>query len=160
MFVLIKDVYLDLKNSKLLFMTFLDVLEKYLRPGSYKFCYADTDSFMLALTEKTIFECVKTGLKNEWNEKIVPLWFVDKNNVATEKEPGLLKPEATIHSGWFIAPSPKCYIMVEKPPCELEAQICDPKNEDKILDLLDEEKASYVVKKKSSKGCKESVSLW
>jgi len=159
---------LPLKNSKLLFHQFLDVLEEFMTPGSYKFCYADTDSFMLALTRDQIDECVRPELRQRWNSTILPKWFVKSEGsrdeiTASEKEPGLLKVEARITSGWFIAPSPKCYVMAEKEPCELEARLCDPQNEHRLMELLDNNDAlrgAYDIKKKSSKGCKRTVNLW
>lgn len=152
-------------------MQFLDVLDEFMRPGSYKFCYADTDSFMLALTRDTLDECVKPELAGRWRSEILPAWFVksDKERytreelLASAKEPGLLKVEAEIKSGWFIAPSPKCYMMVEKAPCELEAQICDPANEHAVVELVEKAKeyggAGYSIAKKSSKGTSDRVQL-
>lgn len=140
-----------------------------MRPGSFKFCYADTDSFMLALTRDTLDECVKGELRQRWEEEIKPRWFVKEKGTREEllssaKEPGLLKVEAEIKTGWFIAPSPKCYIMAEKPtPCELEAAICDPKNELNVTTLVEkhqqQEGAPFHIAKKSSKGTSGRVQL-
>ena len=137
-----------------------------MRPGSYKFCYADTDSFMLALTRDQIDECVRPELVQRWKDEILPKWFVKSEGTrdeitASEKEPGLLKVEARITSGWFIAPSPKCYVMVEKEPCELEARLCDPANEHRLHEILERSNiGAYEIMKKSSKGCKRTVKLW
>jgi hypothetical protein len=51
------------KNSKLLFFRFLDILDEYMKEGSTKFCYCDTDSFLIAMTETTLDECVKDEMK-------------------------------------------------------------------------------------------------
>jgi hypothetical protein len=74
---------------------FLDVLDEVLRPGSYKFCYADTDFFMSALTRDQITECARLELAQCWKNEI-------------------LKVGARTISGWFIVTSPKCYVIVEK----------------------------------------------
>ena len=111
------------QNSKLHFFKFVRTLYKYLREGSFMFCYCDTDSIMLALTESDIKYCVKNHMLEEWNNVIVPKWFADETDERSKKEPGLLKIEAEINSGWFIALSPKCYLMCTAAPSDLERKI-------------------------------------
>ncbi|CAG5104696.1 Oidioi.mRNA.OKI2018_I69.chr1.g1460.t1.cds [Oikopleura dioica] len=76
------------KNSKLLFMQFEQILRDYLMPGSYKFCYADTDSFILALTKDSVHKCVNPKLKDKWEKEIRPAWFAVDGDDASQKEPG------------------------------------------------------------------------
>jgi len=150
------------QNSKLLMYKFLDVLKKFMEPGTVKFCYCDTDSLMLALTRDSLLECVKPELIQEWNSLILPKWFVDEDSIASQKEPGLLKEEARLTKGMFIALSPKCYIMTECDPSYLEERLCNPENRHKIYEILDEAnsiKYDGVEKKRSSKGCNKKIGL-
>jgi len=52
-------------------------------------------------------------------------------------------------------------MMVEKAPCELEAQICDPANEHTVVELVEKAKeyGGYSIAKKSSKGTSDRVQL-
>jgi len=148
------------QNSKLRFFRFLDVLRDYLVPGKYKMCYADTDSFLLALTEKTLIECVRPDKLAEWNDKIAPKWFAI-DTPESSKEPGLLKEEASIESGWFIAISPKAYIMAECERSELEDQLVSRLNRERVYEILNENRDvnNGKIKKRSAKGCHRNVEL-
>jgi hypothetical protein len=152
-------VITKLKNSKLLFFRFLDVLKEYMKEGCTKFCYCDTDSFLIAMTEETLDQCVKDDMKEKWAE-LKPKWFAG-SSMASQKEPGLLKEEAGISRGWFLALSPKCYIICEKEPCDLEKKIVAKENEYKTLEILSEikEEPQNTIKKKSAKGCNRKIPL-
>ena len=152
------------QNSKLLFFQFIDVLREFLKKGTWKLCYADTDSFMLALTENSLEECVQLERLEEWRTVIVPKWFAwDDNDLASQKEPGLLKTEASLSKGWFIALSPKCYIMAECDRTPLEDELADPNNRSKVYEILNKQREmSYNTKnisKRSAKGCNKKVVL-
>ena len=149
------------KNSKLLFYRFLAVLEKYMKPGSTRFCYCDTDSFLIAMTEDSLDDCVLDNLKTEWMEQVRPKWFAGES-IASQKEPGLLKEEAGISRGWFLALSPKCYIMCEKEPCDLEKKLATKENEYDTISILQQytdHLPSHQIKKRSAKGCSRRVPL-
>jgi len=150
------------QNSKLLFFKFIRLLEKYLRNGSFTFCYCDTDSFMLAITEDSIDRCVKNDLHQDWVNNVKPSWFADPDCPRSCKEPGLLKIEAQINSGWFIALSAKCYIMATAPPSELERKILLKENRRRGLEVIaqflanmDEPPAKIL--KRSAKGVKQNL---
>lgn len=150
------------QNSKLHFFKFLRTIYKYLREGSFEFCYCDTDSIMLALTDTDIKYCVKKELLSEWNDLIVPKWFADEKDERSKKEPGLLKIEAQINSGWFIALSPKCYIMCTAPPSDLERKIIEKQNRQRGLQVIAEflanmEEPAAKIEKKSSKGVNRNI---
>ena len=70
-------------------------LEAHLEPGSFKTCYADTDSMALALTKtiqssgsledqlKGMFEpLVKSSMRKSWEEQWKQ-WFVTTNETGT-----------------------------------------------------------------------------
>ena len=133
-----------------------------MEPGSVKFAYCDTDSFMLAMTEETIDECVKCELREEWRRDILPKWFAVMGDKASEKEPGLLKEEARISKGWFIAISPKCYVMATVAPNDLEQKLVAPENEYRCYEILaaaNEEFPPAKIEKKSAKGCSKKIPL-
>ncbi|CAG5089850.1 Oidioi.mRNA.OKI2018_I69.PAR.g12375.t1.cds [Oikopleura dioica] len=149
------------QNSKLLFFKFRDVLNEYMEEGSVQICYCDTDSFVLALAEKTLDECVKPSLKDEWETKIKPKWFATESP-ASQKEPGLLKVEAEIYSGWFIALSAKCYIMTECEPNRIDEAIVAPENRHRVFEVLDEHNRAFLNEtnvKRSAKGCAKKIKL-
>ena len=130
-----------------------------MKPGSTKFCYCDTDSFLIAMTEETLDLCVKDELKEEW-EILKPKWFAGET-MASQKEPGLLKEEAGISRGWFLALSPKCYILCEKEPCEIEKRLVKKENEYKTFEILASinEEPPNKIAKKSAKGCNRKIPL-
>ena len=150
------------QNSKLLFFKFVRLLERYLRHGSFTFCYCDTDSFMLALTEKSLFHCVQERHREKWLSEIVPKWFANTECPRSCKEPGLLKIEAQINSGWFVALSAKCYIMATAPPTELEKKILQRENRRRGLEVIAQfltnmEEAKPEILKRSAKGVKQNL---
>ena len=151
------------QNSKLLFFQFIDVLREFLVKGKWKMCYADTDSFMLALTEDSLEECVKENRREEWRSVIIPKWFAwDENDLASQKEPGLLKTEASLSKGWFIALSPKCYIMAECDRTTLEDELVSIENRKKVYEILEKQKALAFdsnISKRSAKGCNKKAVL-
>ena len=78
-----------------------------LQPGSFRACYADTDSMCLALTRSTkveenddletrlrkIFDpIVRPDRRNVW-EQTWRDWFVTTTNVEDQRKPGKLKGE-------------------------------------------------------------------
>lgn len=131
-----------------------------MKSGATKFCYCDTDSFLIAMTEETLDDCVKDELKDEWHNHVKPRWFAG-DTMKSQKEPGLLKEEAGISKGWFLALSPKCYILCEKDPCDLEKEICAKENEYRTMELIANEinNDGCAIKKKSAKGCNRKVPL-
>lgn len=150
-------------------MRFIDTLKEYITPGAAKVCYMDTDSFLLALTEDTLAECVRPELLQKWENEMVPKWFVNDAVFASQKEPGLLKEEASITSGWYIGLSPKCYIMTECQPSTFETRLLNPKNKSRIWDILDHyinfnrvnnnNDGNPVTVKRSAKGCSKKTVL-
>jgi hypothetical protein len=149
------------QNSKLLFFRFLDVLKKYVVPGSYVFTYCDTDSFLLSLTETELDDCIKPELKHEWLTQIIPKWFAIPDDLASQKEPGLLKEEARVTRGWFLCISPKCYIMADVAVSDLENQLIAQENEHKLFEIFSRFEGEPHVKilKKSAKGCNRKIAL-
>jgi len=154
------------QNSKLLFFRFLDVLKEFCAEGSVVFTYCDTDSFLLAMTETELVDCVKPELRQRWNDEILPKWFATAEP-SSQKEPGLLKEEARITRGWWLSISPKCYVMADMESDELERQIVDPANEKRCFEILEQASAAaascdlpqVTIAKKSAKGCKRSIPL-
>jgi hypothetical protein len=148
------------QNSKLLFFKFLDVLDEFCEEGAVVFTYCDTDSFLLAMTETELVDCVKPHLRQRWHDEILPKWFATADP-ASQKEPGLLKEEARITRGWWLSISPKCYVMADMDSDELERQIVDPANEHRCFEILQQAENIPNVKiaKKSAKGCKRSIPL-
>ena len=82
-------------------------LEAHLEPGSFKTCYADTDSMALALTKsapeggddeqqlRALFDpLVKPSMKQSW-EKTWRSWFVTTKQTWDIRKPGKLKGEST-----------------------------------------------------------------
>ena len=80
-------------------------LEEHLEEGSFKTCYADTDSMALALTKsgpdggdeeqqlRTLFDpIVKPSMKDSW-ERTWKDWFVTTNQTWDIRKPGKLKGE-------------------------------------------------------------------
>jgi hypothetical protein len=129
-----------------------------MRPGSYKFCYCDTDSFMLALTRDEIDDCIKEDLRQEWFTTIKPKWFATADR-RSQKEPGLLKEEDRITRGWFLACTPKCYILSHMEPNELEREILTSENPHEALRKYAGEKIEEKTRKRSAKGCKRQIDL-
>ena len=78
----------------------------------------------------------------------------------SQKEPGLLKEEARITRGWFLAPSPKCYILAQMEPNDLEKEFLTSKDPFKVLKTWNQStEPKNEIKKRSSKGCKRSINL-
>ena len=78
-------------------------LESHLEPGSFKTCYADTDSMALALTKsgpeggddeqqlRALFDpLVKPSMRESW-EKSWKTWFVTTKETWDVRKPGKLK---------------------------------------------------------------------
>ncbi|CBY40335.1 unnamed protein product, partial [Oikopleura dioica] len=112
------------------------------------------------MTEDTLDDCVKDDMKEKWKNLVKPKWFAG-SSMASQKEPGLLKEEAGISRGWFLALSPKCYILCNKEPCDLEKKIVAKENEFKTLELLPsiQDEPANKIEKKSAKGCNRRVPL-
>lgn len=94
-----------LQWSKVLFIKFMYWLEDHLEEGSFKTCYADTDSMALALTKsgpecedpeqslRSLFDpIVKPSMKKSW-EETWKSWFVTTNEIRDIRKPGKLKGE-------------------------------------------------------------------
>jgi len=114
---------------------------------------------MLALTRDELDDCIKPELLAEWNDQIRPKWFATKCP-KSQKEPGLLKEEARITRGWFLAPSPKCYILAQMEPNDLEKEFLTSKDPFKVLKTWNQStEPKNEIKKRSSKGCKRSINL-
>ena len=92
-----------LQWSKYIFIEFMYFLEMHLMDGSFKTCYADTDSMALALTKtddrknslkdrlKGMFDpIVKPSMKSSWDSKWEN-WFVSTEETWDIRRPGKLK---------------------------------------------------------------------
>ena len=88
------------QTSKLIFFEFVIDLFHCLREKSFKICYCDTDSLLLALTEKNFDDLVKPSMTGEWMA-VKKKWFAD-SSVRSQKKPGLLKYEFESNSGLYI----------------------------------------------------------
>ena len=162
------------------------MLRTYMEPGSYRLCYADTDSFALTLCNDHIDECVRPALRDEYFATVKPKWFAtecDKTPTCndckrSQKKPGLLKIEAKITSGWLLATSPKCYLMAssgvgDNQMGEMERKIIEfgqnPSSdtfqakrllkEIAELELAEGDDTPYKIAKKGAKGCHSKVKL-
>lgn len=116
---------------------------------------------MLALTRKELVDCVKADRLDDWHSIISPKWFATKCP-KSQKEPGLLKEEARITRGWFLAPSPKCYMLSQMEPNELEVEMLTSENPFKVLADFQETQSKEpenVIKKRSAKGVKQKINL-
>ncbi|CAG5091485.1 Oidioi.mRNA.OKI2018_I69.PAR.g13071.t1.cds [Oikopleura dioica] len=116
-----------LQNSKLHFLTFVyNFLHKYLKPGSYKLNYCDTDSLAISFTrsrecedsnrslmEATFLPCVREELKDEFLQEWHK-WLVLENTTLNEKTPGLLKKEWYTDDGALVCLGNKMYIGYDK----------------------------------------------
>jgi hypothetical protein len=73
----------------------------------------------LTLCEDHIDDCVKPELAQKYRSEVKAKWFASECDQKptcndckrSQKQPGLLKIEAKITSGWLLATSPKCYLM-------------------------------------------------
>jgi hypothetical protein len=167
-------------------MKFLDMLKIYMQPGSYRVCYTDTDSFLISMCESSLDDCVRPEKRREYLDNVKPQWFApecDHPNPRTcepckraEKTPGMLKIEANLTSGFFLATSPKCYMMAESSTMgPLERKIVQfgvlvndenfstaARNllaEIEALELSEGDDTPYAVLKKGAKGCHRKIVL-
>ena len=168
-------------------MKFLDMLKIYMQPGSYRVCYTDTDSFLISMCESSLDDCVRPEKRLEYLDNIKPQWFAPECNhpnprtcepcKRAEKTPGMLKIEANLTSGFFLATSPKCYMMAESSTMgPLERKIVqfgsvlllnDDENfstaartllaEIEALELAEGDDTPYTVLKKGAKGCHRKI---
>ena len=115
---------------------------------------------MLALTRDNIDDCVRADLRDEWFKEIKPKWFATDDR-RSQKEPGLLKEEERITRGWFIAPSPKCYILSQMEPNDVEKAILTSDNPHETLREYQEQASDIeaTTRKRSAKGCKRDINL-
>ncbi|CAG5090016.1 Oidioi.mRNA.OKI2018_I69.PAR.g12434.t1.cds [Oikopleura dioica] len=111
-----------LQNSKLHFLSFVyKFLHKYLKPGSYKLNYCDTDSLAISFTRSeecidtnrskmmtSFLPCVHQELKYEFLQECGK-WLVLENTNLNEKTPGLLKSEWETDSGALVCLGNKMY---------------------------------------------------
>ena len=101
-----------LQTSKLLFLRFMYWLYKHLEPGSFRTCYADTDSMCLALTKtdhaamkgdtesfyRGLFDpIVKSNMRQSW-ESTWKDWFVTTDDVHDKRKPGKLKGQSSFNT--------------------------------------------------------------
>ncbi|CAG5083743.1 Oidioi.mRNA.OKI2018_I69.PAR.g10449.t1.cds [Oikopleura dioica] len=100
-----------LQNSKLHFLSFVyNFLHKYLRPGSYKLNYCDTDSLAISFTrsgtdgqttrsqmEAALLPCVREELMEEFLQ-VWHKWIVLEDTTLNHKTPGLLKERADLEA--------------------------------------------------------------
>jgi len=101
-----------LQEAKLRMLEFLFVLYNFLRPGSFRLCYTDTDSYIFAL-EDDIDKLVVENKKGEWL-KVKPDWFVVDDSLEQKRRPGLIKSEFRSLHGSFVGVCPKAYIVQEE----------------------------------------------
>ena len=94
-----------LQTSKLLFLEFMYWLYEHLQPGSFRTCYADTDSMCLALTKtehsnmdgkeekfyRGLFDPIVRPEKRESWEQSWKKWFVTTKDIRDIRKPGKLK---------------------------------------------------------------------
>lgn len=99
-----------LQNSKLLFLEFMYWFYEHVQPGSFRTCYADTDSMCLALTKtdhskmgeseemfyRGLFDPIVRPEKRESWEKSWKSWFVTTNDIHDIRKPGKLKGKTSI----------------------------------------------------------------
>ena len=162
-----------------------------MEPGSYRVCYTDTDSFLISIAEMDLDDCVRPELRQKYFNDVKPKWFApncDHADPATcepckraEKTPGMLKTEATLTSGFFLATSPKCYMLAASSVMSpLERKIIQFGNatttssadaemdslrarqllrEIEQLEADEGDDTPYTVVKKGAKGCNRKISL-
>ena len=94
-----------LQTSKLLFLEFMYWFYEHVQPGSFRTCYADTDSMCLALTKtdytkmngneemfyRALFDPIVRPEKRQSWEKNWRNWFVTSSNIHDIRKPGKLK---------------------------------------------------------------------
>ncbi|CAG5101819.1 Oidioi.mRNA.OKI2018_I69.chr1.g14.t1.cds [Oikopleura dioica] len=111
-----------LQNSKLHFLSFVyKFLHKYLRPGSYKLNYCDTDSLAISFTrsgtdgkttrsqmEAALLPCVREELMDEFLQ-VWHKWIVLEDTTLNHKTPGLLKAEWQTNNGALVCLGNKMY---------------------------------------------------
>ena len=88
------------QTSKLIFFRFVVDLFDCLVENSYKICYCDTDSILLALVANCLDDLVKPGKEAEW-ATLKTKWFATET-ARSQKTPGLLKEEFSTDTGRFI----------------------------------------------------------
>ena len=154
-----------------------------MQPGSYRVCYTDTDSFLISMCESSLDDCVLPDKRREYFEHVKPQWFAPecehpnpKSCVPckrAEKTPGMLKIEANLTSGFFLATSPKCYLVAESTTLSpLERKIIqfgtltdaaaaarDLLAEIEALEIAEGDNTPYNVLKKGAKGCHRKIKL-
>ena len=118
-----------LNYAKLHMVKFVyEVLHRYLRPQSWQYLEMDTDSLYSAFNGRTLFECVKPELRDEFYDKIhnschlrhvdpsLGYWFprecCDAHKKYDKRSPGLMKTEQT--GDMMICLSSKTYLLTEK----------------------------------------------
>jgi len=164
-------------------------MKKFMEPGSYRVCYTDTDSFLISLCKMELDDCVKPELLETYLTEIKPKWFAPECThpdpktcepcKRAEKTPGMLKIEADLRSGFYLATSPKCYMLAESPILgDLERKIIQfgavnisANNNDgetcarnllkeiENLELHEGDNTPYTVVKKGAKGCHRKIKL-
>ena len=162
------------------------MLKVFMQPGSYRVCYTDTDSFLISMCESSLDDCVLPDKRREYFQHVKPQWFAPEcchPNPRTcepckraEKTPGMLKIEANLTSGFFLATSPKCYLVAESPTLgPLERKIIQfgaltdnmevteaARNllaEIETLEIAQGDETPYTVLKKGAKGCHRKITL-
>ncbi|CAG5101490.1 Oidioi.mRNA.OKI2018_I69.YSR.g17140.t1.cds [Oikopleura dioica] len=151
------------QNSKLHLLQFKDIIKDFMIPGTVKFCYCDTDSLAYARTRPTLKACVKPHLVKMWEKAVEPQWFAGQS-VESQKEPGLLKEEASIQSGWFITLSPSVMHCAQKSPASWRSKLSTQRmsiERWKFCKPLPKDGARTGAQnyKKSTKGCKTKIQL-
>ena len=64
------------------------MLHKFMKKGSFKLAYMDTDSILMGLTEDELDDCVKPEMRAEWESSAKPFWFAG-DSVRSQKIPGM-----------------------------------------------------------------------
>ena len=165
------------------------MLREYMEEGSYRVCYADTDSFAISLDRDHIDDCIRPELREKYLAEIKPKWYATECEKTptcndckrSQKKPGLLKIEARITTGWLLATSPKCYILSSADETdymsEMERKIIEFGNlsdssgqiddlavqkllrEITELELREGDDTPYKIAKKGAKGCHSKIKL-
>ena len=126
-----------LNNAKLHMIKFVyEVLHKYLTSGSWQYLEMDTDSLYSGFSEKSLLECVKPSLRQEFEDKIYNSchlshvdpdsghWFprecCSKHRKYDKRSPGLMKTEQT--GDMMICLSSKTYLLTDKDKYKLSCK--------------------------------------
>lgn len=141
-------------------------LHTHLVTGSYRTCYADTDSMCLALTAGLSFNkhdslekqltsmfdpIIRPEMRESW-ETQWKQWFVTTDTVEDQRWPGKLKVEFTIQKGHFVALCPKTYMAVDDTDTKMASKGI-PHNVNLELQVTDKAVKLVITLNKVISGC-------